>query len=103
LEEIEQEGEASSQEEQEEDEGEETQMTSPSIPEIPKRPGMSCTLCATVKSRGKIRGLNLCKLGLHVASLIFAILSKDDGDGQLSWRVDALRLNLLFFFSFTVS
>ena len=86
MEEIEEEGEASSQEEQEEEaeEEEETQMTSPSLPEIPKRPGMSCTLGATVKSRGVLCSLNLCKLGVYVASLIFAILGKDDGDGQLS-------------------
>lgn len=102
--EIEEEGEASSQEEQEEEEEEaETQIKSPSLPEIPKRPGMPCTLCATVQSRGVLCSLNLCKLGLHVASLIFGILRKDDGEGQLPWRVDVLRFKAIVLFSFTVS
>ena len=101
MEEIEEEGEASSQEEQEEEEEEEeaeTQIKSPSLPEIPKRPGMPCTLRATVQSQGLLCSLNLCKLGLHVASLIFGILRKDDGEGQLSWRVDVLRFKAFFFF-----
>ena len=100
MEEIEEEGEASSQEEQEEEEEEEaeTQVKSPSLPEIPKRPGMPCTLRATVQSQGLLCSLNLCELGLHVASLIFGILRKDDGEGQLSWRVDVLRFKAIFFF-----
>ena len=100
MEEIEEEGEASSQEEQEEEEEEEaeTQIKSPSLPEIPKRPGMPCTLRATVQSQGLLCSLNLCKLGLHVASLIFGILRKDEGEGQLSWRVDVLRFKAFFFF-----
>ena len=100
MEEIEEEGEGSSQEEQEEEEEEEaeTQIKSPSLPEIPKRPGMPCTLCATVQSRGVLCSLNLCKLGLHVASLIFGILRRDDGEGQLSWRVDVLRFKAIVFF-----
>ena len=101
MEEIEEEGEGSSQEEQEEEEEEEeteTQIKSPSLPEIPKRPGMPCTLCATVQSRGVLCSLNLCKLGLHVASLIFGFLRKDDGDGQLSWRIDVLRFKAIVFF-----
>ena len=100
MEEIEEEGEASSQEEEEEEEEEEaeTQIKSPSLPEIPKRPGMPCTLRATVQSQGLLCSLNLCKLGLHVASLIFGILRKDEGEGQLSWRVDVLRFKAFFFF-----
>ena len=99
MEEIEEEGEGSSQEEDEEEEEEaETQIKSPSLPEIPKRPGMPCTLCATVQSREVLCSLNLCKLGLHVASLIFGILRRDNGDGQLSWRVDVLRFKAIVFF-----
>ena len=100
MEEIEEEGEGSSQEEEEEEEEEEaeTQIKSPSLPEIPKRPGMPCTLCANVQSRGVLCSLNLCKLGLHVASLIFGFLRKDDGDGQLSWRIDVLRFKAIVFF-----
>ena len=99
MEEIEEEGEGSSQEEDEEEEEEaETQIKSPSLPEIPKRPGMPCTLFATVQSRGVLCSLNLCKLGLHVASLIFGFLRMDDGDGQLSWRIDVLRFKAIVFF-----
>ena len=99
MEEIEEEGEGSSQEEQEEEEEEvETQIKSPSLPEIPKRPGMPYTLCATVQSRGVLCSLNLCKLGLHVASLTFGVLRKGDGDGQLSWRIDVLRFKAIVFF-----
>ena len=99
MEEIEEEGEGSSQEEDEEEEEEaETQIKSPSLPEIPKKPGMPCTLFATVQSRGVLCSLNLCKLGLHVASLIFGILRRDNGDGQLSWRVDVLRFKAIVFF-----
>ena len=65
-----------------------------------------CLVLSVLPSRAEelLCSLNLCKLGLHVASLIFGFLRKDDGDGQLSWRIDVLRFKaIVFFFSFTVS
>lgn len=49
--------------------------------------------------RGVLCSLNFCKLGVHVASLIFGILSKDDGDGPFFVRVYVLLFKAVVIFS----